>query len=44
MTQFTPDLSPIGYDSEKGFGVFFVCNNHSPSYYSNRKPVEVYLS
>ena len=44
MTPYTPDLSPITYDPEKGLEVLYVCNNHSPPHYSKQKPVEVHLS
>ena len=44
MTLHTPDLSPVSYESEEGFDALYVCNNHSPPYYSKQKPVEVSLS
>jgi len=44
MTPYTPDLTPTTYESEKGIDVLYVCNNHSPPYYSKQKPVEVRLS
>jgi len=44
MTPFTPDLTPTTYESEKGFDILYVCNNHAPPYYSKLKPVEVKLT
>ena len=44
MTPYTPDLTPTSYKSEKGIDVLYVCNNHSPPYYSKQKPVEVRLT
>ena len=44
MTPYTPDLTPTTYESDKGLEVFYVCNNHTPPYYSKQKPVEVKLS
>jgi len=44
MTPFTPDLTPTTYESEKGFDILYVCNNHTPPYYSGQKPVEVKLT
>ena len=48
MTPFTPDLTPSTYgleeDFEKTINVLYVCNNHSPPYYSTQKPVEVLLT
>jgi hypothetical protein len=44
MVPYTPDLTPVTYEPEKGLEVFYVCNNHTPPYYSKQKPVEVKLS
>ena len=44
MTPYTPDLTPSTYDPEKGLEVFYVCNKHTPPYYSTQKPVEVKLT
>lgn len=44
MTPYTPDLTPTTYESEKGLRVLYVCNSHTPPYYSKQKPVEVKLS
>ena len=44
MPPYTPDLTPASYKSEKGIDVLYVCNNHSPPYYSKQKPVEVRLT
>ena len=43
MTPYTPDLTPINYESEKGLDGVYVCGNHAPPYYSSQKPVEVRL-
>jgi len=43
MTPYTPDLSPIVYESDEGLNVLYVCNNHAPPHYSSQKPVEVRL-
>jgi len=44
MEAYTPDLTPTTYESDKGLEVFYVCNNHTPPYYSKQKPVEVRLT
>jgi hypothetical protein len=44
MVPYTPDLTPINYEPEKGLDVYYVCNNHAQPYYSKQKPVEVKLS
>ena len=44
MTPYTPDLAATTYEPEKGLEVFYVCDKHTPPYYSKQKPVEVRLS
>jgi len=44
MVPYAPDLTPTTYEPEEGLEVFYVCNDHTPPYYSKQKPVEVRLS
>lgn len=44
MTPYTPDLTPTIHQSEKGQKVLYVCNNHTPPYYSTQTSVEVVLT
>ena len=44
MMSYTPDLSPITYNPEKGLNFLYVCNKHTLPYYSKQKSVEVPLS
>ena len=39
------EWDPLGYTSrsEVSTETFYVCYNHTPAYYSNRRPVEVLL-
>jgi hypothetical protein len=43
MQAYQPDLTPQTYtkDGKHDLNIFYVCYNHSPPYYSTRKPVEV---
>ena len=45
MTPYTPDLAPSTYakDGKRDLLVLRVCNNHSPPFFSEQKPVEVEL-
>jgi len=43
MTPFTPDLAmnTYGSDDRRDLAVLMVCTLHSPTFFSNQKPVEV---
>ena len=43
MTPYTPDLAPktYGMDGKRDLKILMVCNEHSPPFYSEMKPVEV---
>lgn len=47
MAAYVPDLTPSTYrtsQSEPSMKTLYVCNNHTPPYYSSLKPVEVNLT
>jgi hypothetical protein len=43
MTPYTPDLAltVYGLDGKRDFAILMVCMDHSPSFFSTQKPVEV---
>jgi len=43
MQPYKPDLAPktYGIDGKQEIQILYVCNNHSPPFFSTQKPVEV---